>query len=238
MTPLKHSCVVGDRISADKYLLGVTLLLTLILFCLATYILAVNHEFYCEAHPKWQNWTQEWLIAGLVPGWFALSALIDWAIVVVNNIIAGHTKARRTWKLLPPVGILVILVPVACAVALAASPVVGLFVGLQWLFLGTTPSWAKRLVPQSLLRNNGVEDNAPAVDLELGDLAHVGEGHSGQVGNAARHNRVGAEGVRGREVPADERPERRVEEPEVVPMEDVKAAFPHRKGDGPPPYIP
>ena len=42
-----------------RYLATATVLLICIAACLTTYVFAVQHEFYCEAHPTW--YVQRWV---------------------------------------------------------------------------------------------------------------------------------------------------------------------------------
>ena len=74
--------------------------LSLVAFFFATYVLAIQHEFYCELNPKWQNWYHEWLVAGLVVAPFMLSALLDWLFISMNIVVGRRSthSTKRPWS--------------------------------------------------------------------------------------------------------------------------------------------
>ncbi|KAF2771056.1 hypothetical protein EJ03DRAFT_349823 [Teratosphaeria nubilosa] len=63
--------------------------------CLYTYVLSVQHEFYCEEKPKWQHWTREWVVTGCVPGFLTLLVLADLLSMVCLDL-TGSLKSSNT----------------------------------------------------------------------------------------------------------------------------------------------
>ena len=219
----------------DQFI-GATFLLGSVAFFLATYIYATNHEFYCEAQPKWQNWNSEWLFFGLVIGPFATSACIDWFCLMINNFLvrrgAQPPRPNIDERLLPtPIGLAIALAPMGLCVALVAAIPILLFAGLQWLFMGSFPSFPKSLMPKRKQRPSGDQR-----DLEMGNMATSDE---------AQHADREVDDAVGMVISQNERllsppfVDRPIVASGLAEPERAHTTFPHRKADvGLPPYAP
>lgn len=66
---------------------------TVVAVCFTVYVMAVQHQFYCEVDPNWHHWNREWIVAGFFPGVMALCSGLHWITTVVNVLLyAGNRK--------------------------------------------------------------------------------------------------------------------------------------------------
>jgi hypothetical protein len=88
--------------------------------CLLTYIYAVEHEFYCQSNPQWQNWGGEWVVAGIGPGWTVAVEVANWLWLVVQQMKSkgvGWTGTEEEGDFNSmPWGLWVLLAPPAIAI--------------------------------------------------------------------------------------------------------------------------
>ncbi|KAK5119697.1 hypothetical protein LTR85_007273 [Meristemomyces frigidus] len=208
-----------------------TVLLGLVAFALTTYVYAVNHQFYCEAEPKWQHWNSAWVLAGFVPGFAAAVATLDWAFVLANNVIIRTRGPEKCFNQTPGVILIFIVLGIGAVAVLGA--------------LGTRRAWFK------------APDRATdgAADVELGHVGPADESQAAVGGVANEHDaRDGPEERENVQAGANEgngvggiegdMAEAVIDDGGDVadvarPRQTHAATFPHRKPDeGPPAYTP
>lgn len=208
-----------------------------------TYIYAVQHEFYCEAHPKWEHWNREWVVAGLLPGLLATFGLADWLYLAVRGVVGSESSPRGDSRGKP------FSLYLACGIIGIPIGIAALALGTAYLILSAVKhlwclsSWVAARCKRPSLVKYHLQRFGDTRDIETGVVR--GHGSSHQAAQSASGTSAAA---RPRTGNGEEHDGAAVVELEMFSDDDAEiarperthaAAFPHHESeDAPPPYTP